>query len=96
MDAARIGVIVESMCTATEDSKLSVRPRGGCSSKCVAQTPPFSNEVDQIDIVSRVHEESFAEKSQSLLYGYCSTKCQNLFLCHEALCAGATEPSRSV
>lgn len=67
--AARIRGIVESMCTATEDWKRFTDPKGGCNSKCVAQTRPNSKEAEQSGIVSMVTEERSAEKSQLLPYG---------------------------
>ena len=60
MDAKPIWGIEESTSTATEVSKHSVVPRGGCSSKCVAQTQPFSKEADHIGIVSKVQREKSA------------------------------------
>ena len=70
MAAALTMDVVESISIATEDAKLLLDRKDGCSWKCVAQTQQSSKVVDQIDIAYAGQKEKFAIRLRSWLYGY--------------------------
>ena len=74
MAAALTMDVVESTSIATEDAKLLLDPKDGCSWKCVAPTQQSSKVVDQIDIAYAGQKEKFAIRLRSLLCGYLTTK----------------------
>ena len=73
MAAALTMDVVESISIATEDAKLLLDRKDGCSWKCVAQTQQSSKVVDQIDIAYAGQKEKFAIRLRSLLYGFLTT-----------------------